>query len=183
MVFLIIGQWTVAMLRGTFVQQQKQVKKTIAIIGATEESGAAIANKFAGDSYRLLLIEDEINQLSQTARNIKRNNSNVNVEIVDCAKEGCWEADIIVIAISFHELKKVIEKISEVATQKIVVFASNEYDESDATALQHLLPHSRIVTALFDSFSGEIFIASNDEEASETISKMINTDVISRYNK
>ena len=180
MLFVITCQWTVAMLRGNFVQQQKQVKKTIAIIGATEESGAAIANKFAGGSYRLLLIANEINQLSQIARNIKRNNLNAEVEMVDCAKEGCWEADIIVIAISFHELKKVIEKISEVATQKIVVFISNEYDESDATELQHLLPHSRIVTALFDSHSGETFIESNDEEASETISEIMNTAIISR---
>ena len=168
------------MLRGNFVQQKKQVKKTVAIIGATEKSGAAIANKFADGNNRLLLIADDINQLSQIARNIKRNNLNAEVEMVDCAKEGCWQSDIIVLAISFHELKKVIEKISEVATQKIVLFISNEYDESNATELQHLLPHSRIVTALFDSHSGETFIESNDEEASKTILKMINTAVISR---
>ena len=180
MLFLIIGQWTVGMLRGNFVQQKKQVKKTVAIIGSTEKSGAAIANKFAVGNNRLLLIANEVNQLSQIARKIKRNNLNAEVEMADCAKEGCWQADIIVLAISFHELKKVIEKISEVATQKIVLFISNEYDESNATELQHLLPHSRIVTALFDSFSGETFIESNDEEASETISKMINTAVISR---
>jgi len=180
MPFIITCQWTVAMLRGNFVKQQKQVKKTVAIIGATEESGAAIVNKFTGSSYRLLLVEDEINQLSQIARSIKRNHLHAEVEIVDCAKEGCWQADIIVLAISFHAIKKVIEKISEVATQKIVLFISNEYDESNTTELQHLLPHSRIVTALFDSHSGETFIESNDEEASKTISKMINTAVISR---
>ena len=70
------------------MQQQKQVKKTVAIIGTTEKSGAAIANKFAVGNHRLLLIANEINQLSQIARNIKRNNLNAEVEMVDCAKEG-----------------------------------------------------------------------------------------------
>ena len=167
MPFIITCQWTVAMFRGNFVQQQKQVKKTVAIIGATEESGAAIVNKFTGSSYRLLLVEDEINQLSQIARSIKRNHLHAEVEIVDCAKEGCWEADIIILAIPFRELKEIAEKINEVVTQKIVVIISDEKESSlsfnQAQELQQLLPYSKIVTALYNPCSPESFII-NDKE-------------------
>ena len=102
------------------------MKKTIAIIGAGVEIGAAIADKLSEGNYRLLLVSNEINHKSQIVQNIKQNNLNAEVEIVDCAKEGCWEADIIVLAIPYHELKEVIEKINEVVTQKIVLIISNE---------------------------------------------------------
>jgi len=80
-------------------------------------------------------------------RGIKRNNPGAQVEIVDCVKEGCWEADIIVLAIASHEMEEVIEKIREVATQKIVLIILNHEDDSSlsfikAQELKRLLPYS-----------------------------------------
>jgi len=153
------------------------VKKTIAIIGAGVEIGAAIVDKLSAGNYRLLLVSNEINELSQIVQNIKQNNLNPEVETVDCAKEGCWEADIIVLAIPYHTLKKVIEKINEVATQKIVLFISNNEDEIKPWELQRLLPYSRVVAAFCNPYTFETFITSDDKEASETISKMISTAI------
>jgi len=143
------------------------VKKTIAIIGAGAEMGAAIADKLSERNYRLLLVSNEIDHKFQIVQNIKQNNLNTEVEIVDCAKEGCWEADIIILALPYHKLKKVIEKINEVVTQKIVVIISDENESSfsynKAQKLQQLLPYSTIVTALYNPYTSEPFIISDDK--------------------
>lgn len=143
------------------------MKKTIAIIGADAETGVAIADKFSEGNYRLLLVQNEINNKSQIAKYIRQKNLHAEVEIVDCAKEGCWEADIIILALPYHKLKKVIEKINEVVTQKIVVIISDEKESSfsfnKTQELQQLLPYSKIVTALYNPCSPEPFII-NDKE-------------------
>ena len=143
------------------------MKKTIAIIGGGVDIGAAIADKLSEGNYRLLLVSKAINHKSQIIQNIKQNNLNAEVEIADCAKEGCWEADIIILAIPFHELKEVIEKINEVVTQKIVLIISNENERlfsfNKAQELQQLLPYSKIVTALYNPYSFEPFIISDDK--------------------
>jgi len=143
------------------------VKKTIAIIGAEAETGAAIADKLSEDSYHLLLVSDEIDEKSQTVQNIKQNYLNAEVEIIDCAREGCWEADIIVLAIPYHEIKEVVEKINEVVTQKIVVIISDEKEGSfsfkKTRELQRLLPYSAIVTAVYNPYSHEPCIISDDK--------------------
>lgn len=143
------------------------MKKTIAIIGADTEIGTAIADKLGEDSYRLLLVQNGIDHKSQIAKNIKQKNLHAEVEIVDCAKESCWEADIIILAIPFHEIKEVVEKINEVVTQKTVVIISDEKENSisfnKAQELQKLLPYSTIVSALYNPCSPECFII-NDKE-------------------
>ena len=143
------------------------MKKTIAIIGAGAETGVAIADKLSESNYRLLLVQNGINSKSQIVKNIKQKNLHAEVEIVDCAKEGCWEADSIILAIPFRELKEIAEKINEVVTQKIVVIISNEKESSlsfnQAQELQQLLPYSKIVTALYNPCSPEPFII-NDKE-------------------
>jgi len=143
------------------------MKKTIAIIGAEAEKGAAIADKLSEDSYRLLLVQNGINSKSQIVKNIKQKNLHAEVEIDDCAKEGCWEADIIILAIPFRELKEIAEKINEVVTQKIVVIISDEKESlfsfNKTQELQQLLPYSKIVTALYNPCSPESFII-NDKE-------------------
>jgi predicted dinucleotide-binding enzyme len=147
------------------------VKKSIAIIGAGIETGAAIADKLNEDSYRLLLVQNGINNKSQIEKNIRQKNLRAEVEIVDCAKEGCWEADIIVLAIPFRELKEIVEKINEVVTQKIVVIISDEKESSfsfnKAQELKELLPYSKIVTASYNHYSLEPFIISKPETIPE----------------
>lgn len=151
------------------------MKKTIAIIGAEAETGAAIADKLSEDSYHLLLVSDEIDDKSQTVQNIKKNYLNAEAEIVNCAKESCWEADIVVLAIPYDEIKEVVEKINEVVTQKTVVIISDEKEGSfsfkKTQELQRLLPYSTIVTAVYNPYSREPFIISDDNKMSEIVSK------------
>ncbi|HJY21890.1 MAG TPA: hypothetical protein VJ279_03335, partial [Hanamia sp.] len=79
-----------------------------------------------------------------------------------------WEADIIILAIPFHEEEMVAEMMKEVATQKIVVSLSD--DENTNGTLQQLLPYSRLVKVSGSINSKNIFISGDDEEANEEVS-------------
>jgi predicted dinucleotide-binding enzyme len=148
-------------------------KKTIAIIGASGNMGSAIAKSLATSQYRLL-----------------------DAEIIGCAADASWEADIIIAAVPFAAEKELAEKIRQVATGKIVISISNPLNEtytglvtdgntSSAEELQKLLPHSKVIKAFNTTFAGDFsqplidgktvdaFIAGNDDEALETVSDVV----------
>ncbi len=150
-------------------------KITIAVIGAIGKPGSEIARRISKDNYRLLLVAEENNQLNQLSKQLKRTNPHTEVEIVGCAKDGCWEADIIIMAISFAEAKEMVGKIKEVATQKVVLCISNNtkttsFPFAEAQQLQQLLPHSKVVAAFHNEHSMETFLAGDDKDAVEFIS-------------
>ena len=152
-------------------------KKTIAIIGATEKSVTKVAGQLAQANYRLLLVSDNNFQPGKLSGFIRKHRQVAEIERIDCAKDGCWEADIIMLAIPVDKEKEIVEKIKEVATQKIVaVLLNNENDVSfiSAKELQRLLPHSK-TAAIFISPEAEVFITSDDDEATETLSNIFKT--------
>ena len=151
------------------------VKKTIAIVGATGRAGTAIATRLSAEC-RLLLIAQNTDKLTELAAEITHTTSNAEVEIMSCAKEGCWEADIIILAIPYYiSEKEVAGKIKEVATQKIIIRIISvnnitsfypEYLEE----LQRLLPYSKIVTVFINVADlSKTTIMGRDEEAIETV--------------
>jgi predicted dinucleotide-binding enzyme len=150
------------------------VKKTIAIVGANGKAGTDLAYKLARNNYSLLLISTN-NNLTRLAEEIKKTTPDAEVEAIDCVKEACWEADIIIVSVPYHSQKEVAGKIKEVATQKIVVhFLNAENNPSIATAdlerLQLLLPWSKIVTIVTNTAtSSETAITGADEEAVQTV--------------
>jgi len=83
------------------------LKKTIAIIASTNEKATAIVNKISLKNYRLLLLSKYANQFDQLAGHLKSWQPGAEFEIIDCMKDGCWEADIIVLDIPYHEEKAV----------------------------------------------------------------------------
>lgn len=169
------------------------LKKTIAIVGATEKRGMFIAKNLARGNYRLLLVSEEGEKLA--ALRDELNLSTAEIETINCAKEACWEADIIIVATPYGMGKKVAEKIKEVATGKIVVSISNPPDSSyenlfpepntsAAEELQHLLPYSKVVKTLNTAFAenfaslaisgktADTFIAGNNSDAVKTVSEL-----------
>ncbi len=156
------------------------VKKTIAIIGAFGETGAAIANKLAAADCRLLLLSNGNDESSRLSNYIKGEIPGAEVELTDCVKDGCWEADIIFLPDPFQKDKEVIEKVREVATQKIVVHVSSTGSDTsfvprEAGELQQLLPYSKVVAVFNNPASAEAFLAGNDKEAVETIAGILRT--------
>jgi 8-hydroxy-5-deazaflavin:NADPH oxidoreductase len=143
------------------------VKKTIAIVGATEKNGTEITTRFAQTDYRLLLVSNDISKLTQLSKNISENKPTAEIDSIECVKDGCWEADIIILAVPSHEEKIVAEMMKEVATQKIVVSISCE--ESQNVELRHLLPYSKLVKVSGTLQLNNISIEGDDNEANEEI--------------
>ncbi len=172
------------------------MNKTIAIIGASGNMGSAIAKSLATSQYRLLLFGNEENKLKTILKEIKTANRSADAEVMACAADASWEADIIIAAVPFAAEKELAEKIRQVATGKIVISISNPLNEtytglltdgntSSAEELQKLLPHSKVIKAFNTTFAADFsqpmidgktvdaFIAGNDEEALETVSEVV----------
>lgn len=136
-------------------------------MGATEKAGAEIAKRFSFIACRLLLVSNKQEELSKLMENISQQNPTAEIDTIKCVKEGCWEADIIILAVPGCEEKHAAEMMKDVATQKVVVVLSNG-------GVEQVLPYSKVVTASDISASNEIFISGNDETVNEEISKIFN---------
>ena len=148
------------------------VKKSIAIVGATEKTGEEISTQFIFSDYSLLLISDDKDRLDFLERKIADKKPKAEINFIECVKEGCWEADIIILAVSNAEEKIVAEMMKEVATQKIVVDVSNK--ENACGELQEILPYSKLVWISGNFPSKDIIIKGDDETANEEIKEIFN---------
>ena len=172
--------------------------KTIAVIGATGNMGAAISKSLSKGNYRLLLCSGDKGKVQEIMNDIKSSNPSADVEIIDCSAQASWEADIIIAAVPFQAEKEVADKIKEVANQKIVISIANPLNEtynglvtapdsSAAEELQKLLPNSKVIKAFNTTFAADFstpvidgkqadsFIAGNDAEALQTVSELVST--------
>lgn len=172
--------------------------QTIAIIGASGSMGSALSKSLAKGNYRLLLCANDLDKVKAVAADIKKSYPTAEVEAIDCTREACWEADIIIAAIPFGAEQEMADKIREVATQKIVISIANPLndtydglvtapDTSAAEELQKLLPNSKVVKAFNTTFAADFatpvidgkradaFIAGNDGEALQTVSELVET--------
>lgn len=154
------------------------MRKAIAILGEGNNTELAIAGKLAGASYRLLLVSGHNNRLQQLASHLLANTPGSEVEILDCEKDGCWEADIIIMVLSSPLIKETAEKIREVATQKIVICISEPVSEpffntSAVLELKKILPWSKIVQVFLSPGIMEGFLAGNDADALEEASAIM----------
>jgi len=170
--------------------------KTIAIVGAAGKMGSAIARTLAQSNYQLLLMDDEPGKLSALKSDLEKLNQKLSVNIIACAKEASWEADVIIVATPYEAEREVAEKIKDVAVGKIVISISNplnsKYSDlvtspntSAAEELQKMLPYSKVVktfnttfaanfiSPIIDGKTADSFIAGNSGEAVETVSQLV----------
>ena len=152
--------------------KEMATKKTIAIVGATETAGRAIVYQFASMPYRLLLISYEAEKLHELTEKITKQYPAAEVESLECVKDGCWEADIIIIAVEAAEEKRVAELMKEVATQKIVVVVTQ--NENECKEMEKTLPYSKVVKAYINAETNGIFLSGKSETVNEEILKIFN---------
>ena len=172
------------------------LKQTIAIIGADEIVGSAIAKSLSKSDYRLILVSKDHKESDILKSNLLNGGAKAEIETDSCAKEASWEADIILMATPYEAEKEVIEKIKDVAVAKVVISISTPStrnyknqaqspETSAAEELQKLLPYSKVVktfntvfarnyiTSMISSKNGETFIAGNNSDALEAVSKLV----------
>ncbi len=154
-------------------------KQTIIVIGASNEPGSFIAKSLSHGNYRLLINDRDPVRLNKLREEIIEKNSCADVETMDCSFEGCWEADIIICAVSSDEQQEVANRIREVANQKIVIsFNTNPNGKNED--LQTLLPNSKIVNvdagvfyrSIADGQQVNALITGNDGEALQTVAEL-----------
>jgi len=171
--------------------------KTIAIIDATSEMGAAIAGSLMPYStYEVLLFSEERSELATPRKKVNDDGEDVIVWSTDELREKARSADVFILATDSTDEGKFAERIREVAVGKVVISTSNAMVDayyhgrafektSSAEELQKLLPHSRVVKA-FNTFfptdfvmqskgreRADVFIAGNNGNAVEMACELV----------
>jgi predicted dinucleotide-binding enzyme len=141
------------------------------IIGASGEVGRNIAASVAKGNNRLLLNGKNTSELSLLTEKLKKENPGKEIEAITCRYNGCWEADVIVLAVPSEEELEIAQKIREVANQKLVISISDPLNvsynspntapgNSQVNELQKWLPNSKVVKAP-DSYFAIEYLNSN----------------------
>src|SRR5690348_4476563 len=94
-----------------------KVKETIAFIGEVDEQVDGVITKLVKAGHPLVLI----NKPASPSVQMQKKFPTADVEMIDCEKDACWEADIILLANMASPGKILLEKIRTVATQKILI--------------------------------------------------------------
>lgn len=140
-------------------------KKTIAIIASSAKKTIAVANKILLNNFRLLLLSKYPHQFMKLSKAIREGQIDSETELIHCVKDGCWEADIIMIDIPHDEEKEIAELIKEVATQKMVIsFSENENDFKNEE-LFNLLKYAKVIKILSNSDANNISVFGKNKGA------------------
>jgi len=157
-------------------------RKTIAVLGATRPASAAIVKRLPNKCQSVLAYGDTPDDFQ---RGHATTQSTAECIPIECPREACWEADMIVISATHPALNQLAEKIRDVAMGKTVVCLGyvSPGIAPVADELQRMLPYSRIVSCVItvddrqekiaDGITTYASISSNDQEALEEASQLI----------
>jgi predicted dinucleotide-binding enzyme len=148
------------------IPQQKR-SFTIAVIGVGTPAGSRLARSFALAGNRVQLSDADPDAAARVRGEILRADGGADAETLSCERTSCWEADIIVIAEYLPSRSRVIDRIRDVATGKIVLAAGRAAES--AAQLRARLPHARIVS-LADA---NVTLSSGDDEARTIVRQLL----------
>src|SRR5690606_18943344 len=98
------------------------LKETIAFAGIPNiASCATYIIKLAQEHYPLLLVSSPDNNLEELVDQVLRHVPEATVDVMACAKDSCWEADMIVVVDDPSLNEAYLDKIKAVPTLEIVV--------------------------------------------------------------
>ncbi|MDF2383959.1 hypothetical protein JMG10_20980 [Nostoc ellipsosporum NOK] len=127
------------------------MKKTMAIIGATEQKGkAAIMQLASHPGFRFLLLSPDMAALDSLTKTLLQKFPGAEIEPMTCTRDASWEADIIVLTVPEAEEETIAQLIKEVVTGKVVIHVK-ENDET--SVLKTLLPHSIVADARLEELA------------------------------
>jgi 8-hydroxy-5-deazaflavin:NADPH oxidoreductase len=122
--------------------------KTIAVIGANTEHTRLLAALTKAGNAILLFNSCSQENLVDPVRQI---DPSANIEVLDCSRDACWEADAILLLIDEKELDVVVDQIKDVATQKQLGFQGKLKEDK----LRQLFPFSKLVNIDHQEFPSE----------------------------
>jgi len=135
-----------------------KVKETIAFIGKADETSTGLIERLAARQYPVILVDSGNSGFGEVSLGIQDHDPTADVAVVECAREGCWEADVIILTGGFIPDPETLDRVRTVATQKTVISLSG--DETDAGGpsgktkkLKRLLPYSSVTQIVLDGNS------------------------------
>lgn len=117
--------------------------KTITIIGELKEFSIALLKILAEQDLQLLFVSTDQEKNVKLQKQFEQFKTVAEVEFRSSEKEGCWEADVIILYKPSMLSTAVTERIKAVATQKTVLVIDN-IQESKVN-FKELLPHSKVI--------------------------------------
>lgn len=148
------------------------MKKTIAILGNKKGSFSEVIKVLIKQDLRLLFVSEDEETKIGIGRQQKFQDATAEIEFLSCERDGCWEADMIVLVNPDTCLVAHVKKIKEVATQKIVLVPSEGKKIKDEPDLRELLPWSKVVEINFDSIERKISFCSKDAQAKAEVERL-----------
>lgn len=149
------------------------MKKTMAILGDTGEFPPVLMEILVKQDLRLLFVSEDEAKNEKVRKQLEPLKAAAEIEFKSCEREGCWEADIILLTRPEKVSSALVEKIKEVATQKIVLVVSEDLNQPDKPEFEKLLPYSKVVKFVFDPLEKEFSISGKDAESLEDIQKLL----------
>lgn len=147
------------------------LKKTIGLIGDQHEWVKRLSRE-----YRLLLFPAGLEPEELYRKEAIPDHSAKDILFIDCVKEGCWEADAVLID-SKSVAPQLLDRIEEVVTQKVVlVIGDRERDVNYWRCLELVrkhLPLAKVIGAL--QSEAETIIEGGDPEAREVAQAVLST--------
>jgi predicted dinucleotide-binding enzyme len=155
-----------------------QTPQTIVIIGEGEKS-KGIARCLSDNNGKVLYCHRDLGLATDFVSGLIKSFPHYDIEAVECTYDATWEADLIILALPCEGEVEVADNIRTVANQKIVVATG------DASTLQRLLPHSKIVQAFSDICDEAFFqpaetrskifsvVHGEDPDAVETVRELV----------
>lgn len=153
------------------------IAETIAVVGLTTGKLTGFGEKLANIDLHILIIPGNHDEMLRIRDDIRDSKTKAEIEVLDCAKEGCWEADIIAF-INPHDFDdKLISRIREVAVQKVIMAVFEGVSTDIATeryeALESTLPHSKVTRLLVFPEEEKVAISGKDKEALQKVTKLL----------
>lgn len=144
-----------------------EAKKTIAILGLEKGDEKDFLDQLANDN-RLLIVSKDSQDCAKATDYLSQNRPEEEVELIDCPKDGCWEADIILIWNPNQHPSEHLLRLQSVAIQKIVVMITNEITQESPP-----FPHSKTVVLTINQATKEATIEGESPEAVTFIKQLI----------
>lgn len=119
--------------------------KTIAIIAEKEEYPLELLQVLAKQELQLLFVSSDQETNLRLIRQFDQLETVAEVDFISCEREGCWEADLIILYKPAKFLSTIIERIREVAIQKTILVISERNTQKNDLNIQELLPHSKVI--------------------------------------
>lgn len=148
------------------------MKKTMTVLGDTGGFFPEGMKVLMKQDLRLLFVsEDEIRNCKLKSR-LEHTETVAEVEFTSCERDGCWEADMILVTQPEKVFSAMFERIKEVATQKIVLAVYDNREKLDNSILRQVLPHSKVVLLLVDSQKKEFSVFGDHPETKDEVQEL-----------